>query len=48
MIFWKQKYMWCIYLNEIIIEDEILLEPQEMINFQTKGNRNVETNENNF
>jgi hypothetical protein len=35
-------------MNEIRIEDEILPEPQEMVNLQTKGNRNAKLNENHF
>jgi len=37
-----------VFMNEVKIKDEILLEPEEMISFQIEGSRNVKMNENNL
>jgi len=37
-----------VFMNEVRIEDEMLLEPKKMGSLQTKGNRNPKMNENNF
>jgi hypothetical protein len=37
-----------VFMNEVRIEDEMLLEPKKMGSLQTKGNRNPKMNENNL
>jgi hypothetical protein len=37
-----------VIINEVRIEDEVFLEREEMVSFQTKGRRNFKMNEKNF
>ncbi len=45
--FFENKNTCDIFMNEIRIEDEPLLEPQENVNLQTKGSKNAKMNEKN-
>jgi hypothetical protein len=37
-----------VFMNEVRIEDGMLVEHEETISLQTKGNKNLEMNEKNF
>ncbi len=37
-----------VFMKEVKIEDEMLVEPKEMVNFQIERSRNLEMNENNL
>jgi len=36
------------FMNEVRTEDEMLVKPEETVNLQTKGSKNLEMIENNF
>jgi hypothetical protein len=37
-----------VFMSEVKIEDEMLVELEKMVNFQTKGSKNLEINEKYF
>jgi hypothetical protein len=36
------------FMNEVRIKDEMLVKPEETVNLQTKGSKNLEMIDNNF
>jgi hypothetical protein len=44
----KNENIGDVFMNEVRIEDQMLVEHEEMINLQIEGSRNLEMNENNL